>query len=396
MIWTIARKDLKMIFRDRSALLFTFALPLVFIFIFGSAFGRSSEDAKPMVVTVLVFNADTGKHGQELIDSMKAVGLKPEIETGGAAALTERMKKGEAPLGVILPSNFSEKLEKAVTNALDKTGPVEPVSVQALVDPASPQVAGMAQGALSGAARRVTGAAFGQQLQARFGGSASTGGDQELIALNLTKTNELAGAALKPKHSPGDQMIPGFAVYFVFFLANGVAATLIVEREGGTLRRMLSAPITRFQILAGKLLARGILGVLQTVFMFAIGVVYMHLHLSGVILPVALIALTTIFAASTLGMLIATMGKTLEQIQGMITLVMLMMGFLSGCLVPRQLLPEALQKLSFITPHAWALTAYQDVLLRDRSLLQTLPNVAMTLVFGFAFLFLALRRFRYE
>ena len=78
MILKIARKDLRVILRDRSSLIFIFALPLVFMGVFGAAFGRSGESAKPMVVSVLVFNGDKGKHGAELIKAMQAVGLKPD------------------------------------------------------------------------------------------------------------------------------------------------------------------------------------------------------------------------------------------------------------------------------------------------------------------------------
>lgn len=395
MILQIARKDLKVILRDRSSLIFIFALPLVFMGVFGAAFGRSGENAKPMVVSVLVFNGDKGKHGKELIEAMRTVGLKPELDTQGSTTLTERMKKGEKPLGVIIPEDFSQKLDTAATNALDRTGKIVEARVQVLVDPAVPQVAGMAQGALSGATRSVAGTVFARQLEARFGTSPASG-SQDIIALDIKKTNEGLGTKLKKPRSVGDTMIPGLAVYFVFFLANGVAATLITEREQGTLRRMLSAPVSRFQILAGKMLARGLMGILQTIEMFTFGVLFMGLHLSGSIFGITVIALTTIFAATTLGMLIATMGKTLEQIQGMITLVMVVMGLISGCLMPREFLPETLQKFSYVTPHAWALTAYQDILLRDRSLLSTLPNLMMVMLFGTGFLVLALRRFRYE
>ena len=79
-----------------------------------------------------------------------------------------------------------------------------------------------------------------------------------------------------------------------------------------------------------------------------------------------------------------------------ITMVLLLMGFLSGTLIPRQLLPDSMQKLSLVTPHAWALNAYQDLILRHKPLLATLPNIGVVLLFGAVFFGLALARFRFE
>ena len=86
----------------------------------------------------------------------------------------------------------------------------------------------------------------------------------------------------------------------------------------------------------------------------------------------------------------------MEQIQGMTTLVLLLMGFLSGSLVPRQFLPETLQKVSLITPHAWALNAYQDLILRHLPLTHTLGNIGVVVLFGAVFFGIALTRFQFE
>ncbi len=138
------------------------------------------------------------------------------------------------------------------------------------------------------------------------------------------------------------------------------------------------------------------MGSIQTLLLFVVGHFWLRLSLDSSPIGLILTALATIFCATGLGLLIATMGKTMEQIQGMTTLVLLLMGFLSGTLVPRQFLPEAMQKLSRITPHAWALDAYQDLILRHRPLLATLPNIGVVMLFGLAFFGLALTRFRFE
>ena len=84
---------------------------------------------------------------------------------------------------------------------------------------------------------------------------------------------------------------------------------------------MLSAPIARSQILLGKLVARGILGILQTILLFGVAGLFLHTHYGNAPLGIILVGLSTIFAATGLGLLIATFAKTPEQIQSTTTLL---------------------------------------------------------------------------
>jgi ABC-2 type transport system permease protein len=393
------RKDLRVLKRDRTALIFTFALPLFFTLIFGSAFGRSGSDGgKNSPMKLLVANMDAGPHGSEVVAAMKQVGLTVEPAASGAEA-TARVKKGDMALGVVIAPDFSVQLEQAVKQAVAGDPNHVQARLQVLVDPAQMQIAGFVQGALFAAVQRASAplyrAASLERVPAEFRDYAaktmSPGNGQPAVALDVERTT-------KDKVGPtaGDQLMPGFTIYFVFFLANGVAVTLIMERQEGTLRRMLSAPIARGHILFGKLLARSWLGFLQVLMLYVVGYYTLHYSIGVNPLGQALIALVCIGTAAGLGLLIATLGRTQEQIQGMTTLAFLLMGFISGCLIPRAFLPDALQKLSLITPHAWALNAYQDILLRRQPLTAALPDIGVVALFGVVFYSIALARFKYE
>ena len=396
---TIARKDLRILFRDRSAMIFIFGLPLIMTSIFGVIFGgRGKEDSRPPL-KVLVANLDTGSRGAELIDAMKKMGITPELETRGAAAVEQRVKTGGQPFGMTIPADFSTGLTAAVKGMAANDPKAHQVLLKVRVDPAQTQMAGLAEGALRAATQRVYAPLFREEALARVPEGYRQFAEQNMGKGNQKPPIELSvsstEAETSAKPSPGDTLIPGFAVYFVFFMANGVAATLLTERQEGTLRRMLTTPVSRAQVLVGKLLARGVMGMVQTLLLFIVGHFWLKLSLESPF-GLFLTAFATIFCATGLGLLIATMGKTMEQIQGMTTMVLLLLGFLSGTLVPRQLLPEAMQKLSRITPHAWALDAYQDLILRHRPLLATLPNIGVVMLFGVVFFGLALARFRFE
>src|SRR5689334_7874345 len=96
-VWSIARKDLRILFRDRSALVFIFGLPLIFTLIFGVIFNRQDRNGET-TIKVLVVNQDAGPHGTELIEAMGKVGLKTDLAAEGLVSVEKRITKGDYPL----------------------------------------------------------------------------------------------------------------------------------------------------------------------------------------------------------------------------------------------------------------------------------------------------------
>jgi ABC-2 type transport system permease protein len=397
-LWSIAVKDLKILSRDRSALVFLFGFPLIFTAIFGVIYGGHGPQSAPQI-KVLVANLDTGKHGAELLDALAKVGVAVDVERGGPAAVEKRVRAGEQPVGLVIPVDYSSRLDAAIAAAAGGAPNPSQARITRYVDPAQSQIAAMAEGAIAGALQRSVSLLYRKAALDRIPAEyreqarrdAAVGSAQSAVAFDTVEAHQ------KTQLTPGDLFIPGFAVYFVFTIANGVAATLLYERQEGTLRRMLSAPVTRAQILFGKMLARGLVGLVQTAVLFAIGKLVLHLSFTWSDIPaVTLIAVLAVFASTGLGLLIATFAKTMEQIQGMTTMALLVMGFISGTLIPKSLLSPSLQKLGYITPHAWALQAYDDVMLRHLPITATLLNLVVLLAFGIAFYLLALGRFKFE
>jgi ABC-2 type transport system permease protein len=378
--WTIALKDLKILRRDRSALIFTFGMPIILTFVFGSMFGGSSGTGGVPEFKVLVANQDLGPRGGEVMQSMSSAGLKPEAENVGPAQMEQMIGKGDFAVGVVIPPDFSRVFDAAIS---DPSAPR--AAIKLVADPGNKRISVMIKGMIGAAAERMV----VTNVVRQYSVAAMALANRTSVDLNVLneKSNSL---------TPGDEFLPGFMVYFVFTLANGVASTLLGERQEGTLRRMLNAPVSRFEILIGKLMARSVLGVLQTGMLIAIGVGWLHLSVAQAPIGILLTALTTIFAACGLGLLMATFGKTMDQIQGMTTMFLLLLGFVSGTLIPREFLPKWMVRMSYVTPHAWALNAYQDLIQRHHTLVSTLPNLAVVAIFGVVFFSIALARFKFE
>ena len=374
-------RDLRILRRDRSALIFTFGMPIILTFVFGSMNGghEGGGGGPKGGFKMAVARQDTGARAEQALEKLREAGINPIAVPGGADEMEKLIGSGKYAAGIVIPPDFTTKFNASITGQGE--APVLPF----VADPGDTRVASMIKSMVAGANERLV----AQEVIRQYP-------DAAIAMLNRPKIQmpdtEIKGQAL----TAGDIFLPGFMVYFVFTLANGVAATLLGERQEGTLRRMLNAPISRSQILAGKLLARGVLGGIQTLMLIGMGVQWLHLSVAQAPVGIAITAVATIFSACGMGLLMATFGKTMEQIQGMTTMFLLLLGFISGTLIPRALLPEWMVKISYITPHAWALNAYQDLIQRHHSLMSTLPNIGVELLFGSVFFGLALARFKFE
>ncbi len=127
-----------------------------------------------------------------------------------------------------------------------------------------------------------------------------------------------------------------------------------------------------------------------------IGVLVFGLRLGNAPLALAAVTLATAAAATALGLLLASVSTTVEQASGLATLLAIVLAALGGSMFPTTFMPPVMQALSRATPHAWALSGYQDVIVRGLGLQAVLPAAGMLLGFATLFFGFALWCFRFE
>jgi ABC-type Na+ efflux pump permease subunit len=158
-------------------------------------------------------------------------------------------------------------------------------------------------------------------------------------------------------------LVPSYTVMFAFFLVLTVSWLFVSERRQGTLKRLRVAPITRTEILLGKLLPCYCLSVVQGLALLGAGRLVFGMSWGPEPLWLLPVVLATSLAAMGMALFVATLARTEAQVAIYGTLLVLVLGFISGCIVPRALMPEEIRQLSLVTPHAWALDAYAQLLL---------------------------------
>lgn len=182
------------------------------------------------------------------------------------------------------------------------------------------------------------------------------------------------------------ELVPSYTVMFVFFLVTIMGRSFIHERDLGTLRRLQVAPLSPAALLAGKTLPFYIISLAQGAVLFVAGRLLFGMTWGTQPWMLIPIVACTSLAATGLGLLIATVVRTDSQVSAYGNIVVIGMAGISGCFVPRDWLPETLQQISLITPHAWSLTAFNQLLVSDT------PQIAVVLqccavLLGFAALF---------
>ncbi|MFO0938699.1 MAG: ABC transporter permease [Gemmataceae bacterium] len=157
-------------------------------------------------------------------------------------------------------------------------------------------------------------------------------------------------------------LVPSYTVTFAFFLVLTVGWLFVAERKHGTMVRLRAAPISRWQVLLGKLIPCLLISLTQGFFLLLCGKIVFGMSWGPQPLLLIPVVVSTSFAAVGLSMLVAGTARTETQVAVYGTLLVLVLAGISGSMMPREYMPEQMRMISLMTPHAWALDAYSQLL----------------------------------
>jgi ABC-2 type transport system permease protein len=192
------------------------------------------------------------------------------------------------------------------------------------------------------------------------------------------------------------QNVPAYTLFGIFWVVVLLAESVLAERRGGTFRRLRGAPMGRAALLLGKLLPYLAINLLQVALMLGAARLLFGMPLGSSPAALLAVSLAASLAAVGLGVLVSALGRTEARARNLTILVLLVLAALGGCFIPRFVMPPAMQAVGLATPHAWALEAFQDVLVRGGDLAAVAPEVVALLGFAVLFFGLGVWRFRLE
>jgi ABC-2 type transport system permease protein len=196
--------------------------------------------------------------------------------------------------------------------------------------------------------------------------------------------------------------VPGFTVLFVFLTAQATARSIYDEKKVGSFRRLLASPVPKAELLTGKMLPNVIASLIQVAVIFSFGIFGLPLlgqpalNLGNAPLGVVLVALLMALCSSGLGILIAALARTENQIGGLSAVLLWAMGMIGGSFIPVFFLERFLGPIMRLVPHYWANTAFTNLLVRGAGLDEVLPQMLALLVFTAGFFAIGLWRFEFD
>jgi len=365
--WQITKKDLRLLSKDRRTLILLLALPLVFVAILGASTGQlflTHDESR--LVQIGIVDDNHGQTAATLIRNLQnREGLKVGLaENGDEARLW--LDDGRYNIVVTIGPEFQQRVDALeLSDVLDPEHGRLAEGLNALdmqVESGSSFInaAGLLrQLVLADTLRTVVPeVARKNKLAARFIDRAAQR-NQERKKDAPTPPETSSGASIVYQG-----LVPSYTVMFAFFLVNIMAYSFIGERNLGTLRRLRSAPITPFQLLAGKTIPFLVVSLVQSGLLFAAGKVMFGMSWGNspwLLIPVIV---SNSLAATSLGLLLATLVRSESQVSAYANFLVISTAGISGCFMPRDWLPELMQQVSLATPHAWALIAYDQILTR--------------------------------
>ncbi len=381
----VAGKDLRQRLRDRSALVIAFIAPFVLAAIIGLAFG--GDDA--FRVTYAVADADRGPVAAGFTDGVLASpGLRDlvtvrEADPGEARALVDR---GEVDAAFLLPAGLSASVQQGrpatVTVVEAGDNPIAGQVARSLAEAYAAELT--ATGLAATTALDAAGRPQSEAEARRLGERAAAG----RLPVRLAE-GQVGGRTIEAANYFG----PSMAIFFLFFTVSFGARSILAERQQGTMRRLLATAAPPGGVLAGKALAAFTLGTSSVLVMWLATTVVFGADWGD---PVAVVALTVSSVLSAIGItaLVVTLAKTDEQADGYSSLVVFTLALLGGNFVYLAQLPEALQRVSLLTPNGWALRGFVDLVADGGGLATVAVPVAVTLAVGLVTGALALYRAR--
>ena len=419
-------KELMELRRDRAGLLVLLVMPMALVLIVSLVQDSVMQATGEAAIKVLFVDEDHSSLSQGIGSQLQnGGGLELVTQLKGepvqAAAAKKAVMKGEYQFALIVPAGtgaaFRERIAARAASALvvkgeapaPKTVP-EATSQSGVTVFFDPAVQGTFRTAVVNALRSVVlGIEFKEQaavlaetfpaeMRKAMAGSmmnpfmAAPPAPDMSFRIDTTPVLKLDeevayDSRLLKRPTAAQQNVPAWALFGMFFIVVPLSGSLIRERQTGTLKRLMTMPVSPLSLLVGKLCAYVLVCLAQFALMLAAGCYLLPLlGTSGLVLGKQLwailpIALTAALAASGYGLMVGTVARSYEQASTFGAVSVVIAAALGGIMIPVYVMPRSMQEISVLSPLAWGLNAFQDVLVRGGSWVTASREITLLLLF---------------
>lgn len=413
----IAINDLRIFLKDPGAIIGAFAVPIVMGVIFGFAL---SGGGQPSQLRVDVIDNDQSARSAQFLTELRAANTALVLcPTDNTEDNYCRIEEGEVLTDEIAVDRLMDNTSLALIeipagfgDALDEGQPATIVYRSNENASAPSYILQAVQAVVQQMGGAQVAADVGEKLIAESGviplddeaqrqdfrravyENAAATWSTKPFTVRYVETNAMTTNQPSARQQGFGQSIPGMASMFVMFFTLLSSLNILRERKNWTIQRLVTMPVSRAQILGGKILMYFLLGMLQFLALFVIARL-LGMSWGNDILALLLVMVSYALCTTALGFMIGTFITTEMQGAAMLNLLGLTLAPLGGAWWPLEITPPFMQTIGHISPVAWAMNGFHTLLYDQGTLTDVLLPIGVLLAAAGVFFVIAIRRFKF-
>jgi ABC-2 type transport system permease protein len=399
-------KEFLLLKRDMGGVVTLFLMPLVLIItvtLIQDSTYKKGNDAK---IRILLVDYDKGNVSKTIFDNLQKSNVFSVVTAIDNVPITEAVAKdavfkGKYQMAIVIPSHLSTDLQAKIdqnvqkivsslgfadslaTKSNDKL--VDQKEVKLYFDPAV-QLS-FKNGVMNGIDKMISQIetkSIYTTFQDQLGEDDAKFEQKSFITFKeiVPKINNKDITPNSVQHN-----VPAWTLFAIFFIVIPLSINMVKEKTQGTFIRLRTNPVSNIIVLAGKTVMYLIICLIQFYMMVAVAIfLFPHLGLpslnvEGHLALMSVVALFSGLAAIGFGILLGTIAKTQEQSAPFGATAVIILAAIGGVWVPVFAMPKIMQIVAQSSPMNWGLEAFYDVLLRNATLLDLVPELFLLAAF---------------
>jgi ABC-2 type transport system permease protein len=368
-LWAVTRKEIQHILRDRSTFILVLLTPTIVLLLMAYALTVDIQH-----VPIAVLDYDRSPVSRAFIQRLTAGDdLDLYAQVASMNEIEGMLMRGQIKAALVIAPSFGSDL-------LSMQG----VPIQIIIDGTEPQSGGFALDHMSQRAERFVSDELASRLQA-----------QNISLQTLQPIDLRVRTWFNPGLKPRVDMIPGLISLVLGFPALSVALTLAHEREHGTLEQVLVTPVTRLELLLGKMIPYILVGSANVILIPLLAMLWFRIPFNGSFPLFFFLSIIFLFSVLSMGIIIGVFMRTQAAALALSFLVVFFPGFfLTGIFFPIASMPEEVRLESLALPGTHYAIITRGVFLTGVGLDVLWPYAVMMLGLGLMFTLIAALFFR--
>ena len=352
--------------RDRGTLALMLGIPVMQLALFGYAIRQDVRN-----LPTVVFDASRTQESRELVQRFGATDnflIRGEVASYSQAL--RRIDTGRARAAIIIPEDFARRLKRG-----------RPAQVQVLVDASDPTASQSAIGAAM---------LVGQTGNVRI--------ISRRLGVQMQEGRQPLDVRVRPLYNPALKsalfIVPGIIGMILSNILIVITAIGVVrEREHGTLEQLIVTPLTRTEIMLGKIAPYVLVGFVQLTAVLLVGSLVFRVPIRGSIPLIYATSFLFVVASLGQGLLVSTLARNQAQAIQVSFFLLLPNVLLSGFMFPREAMPTVAMEIGLILPLTHYLQIIRGIVLKGVGLEALWPQALALVGFSTAFIALSTMRF---